>query len=165
MSRTRTAYICIIFFAICGCKDQPKKCKSNSDCNKGEVCEKTWHEGSGCTSNTSCNDDGSMCYSSQSCDSSGWVYVCAVVSCDTSAICAPTVTACRDGFCADAPCQDWTQCENGEACKGGSCTAAECTVSCAQPRACRQGICAVVPCADVGQCAAGEQCSNGNCMQ
>lgn len=165
MSRFVIVFFALVVFAIGSCKDLPKKCKTNSDCAKGEVCEKTWHEGSGCTSTTSCNDDGSSCYTTQNCDSSGWRYYCTAMACSASDACGPTGTACREGFCAEVACQDWTQCANGEACKANLCTASECSVSCAQPRACRQGICQVVACTDVSGCNTGEQCRDGNCMQ
>ena len=165
MLKNGSAYMFIVALAICGCKDQPKKCKTNTDCAKGEVCEYTWHEGTGCTSSSSCNDDNSICFTNQNCDTSKWEYVCAAAPCSASTDCASTGSACRDGFCAEALCQDWTQCENGEACKSGSCTASECTASCPQPRACRQGVCELISCADVSQCGTGEQCLDGNCMQ
>jgi hypothetical protein len=164
MIRYLPALIIFAALAIGSCKDQ-SICKKNSDCDKGEVCEETWHEGTGCTSTSSCNEDGSICFNNQNCDSSGFRYECAVVPCSASSDCAATGTACRDGFCDEAVCQDWTQCENGEACKAGFCTASECTVSCDQPRACRQGVCQIVACADISGCSAGEQCRDGNCMQ
>jgi len=163
MIKSATMFL-VLVLAIVSCKDPEKSCKDNADCEKGQVCEKTWHQGSGCTSMTQCNDDGSFCYTSQSCDSSGWEYTCAIVSCSNSTACSSTGSACREGICSEVLCQDWTQCESGEACKNNACTASECTSSCPQPRACRQGVCQLVACIDVTQCNSGEQCASGNCV-